>query len=188
MNDNLNKENRSCQCANQAKDKDTIKMLPNRILQFIDKCRKEENLHGQLIGVLHRVQDHFGYLSQDAMDAVAHLMQIPAAKVSGVATFYHYFRLKPSGKYVISICLGTACYVKGAEAVLNKFKEELGIKEGETTKDGLFGLELSRCLGACALAPVVKIGKSIHSQVTPDKVPSIIKDLLVKKQEAASDI
>ena len=151
------------------------KILPETILQFINQCLKEERPASQLIAVLHKVQDHFGYLSPQTMDAVAYLMQIPAAKVSGVASFYHYFRLKACGKFIISICLGTACYVKGAEAVLDKFREELGIEEGETTTDGMFTLEVSRCLGACALAPVVKIGEDIHSQMTVGKVPAIIE-------------
>ncbi|MDR1057742.1 MAG: NADH-quinone oxidoreductase subunit NuoE [Coxiellaceae bacterium] len=184
MNNKLNKKFCSNNCKNQEKEwlENITKILPENILQFIDKCSKEEKPHSQLIAVLHKVQDHFGYLSPEVMDAVAYSMQIPAAKVSGVASFYHYFRLKPCGKHVISVCLGTACYVKGAETVLNKFSEDLGIKEGETTKDGLFSLEVSRCLGACALAPVVKIGENIYSQMTPDKAPLIIKNCLTAPQ------
>lgn len=156
------------------------KILPGHILNFIDECMQQENSSSQLIAVLHKTQDHFGYLSPQTMDAVAYLMKIPAAKVSGVASFYHYFRLKPCGKFVISVCLGTACYVKGAEAVLNTFSEELGIKVGETTSDGIFTLEASRCLGTCALAPVVQIGDKIHSQMTSDKVPALIEEYMAK--------
>lgn len=159
------------------------KVLPEAVLRFIEKCLKEENPNGQLIAVLHKAQEHLGYLSPQTMDAVAYLMQIPTAKVSGVASFYHYFRLKPCGKYVISICLGTACYVKGAEAVLNKFVEELGIEVGETTADGMFTLEVSRCLGTCALAPVVKIGEDIHAQMTADKVPAVIEDYIARSKK-----
>ena len=129
------------------------------------------------------MQETFGYLSQEAMDEVAHLMQIPAAKVSGVASFYHYFQLAPRGKFVISVCMGTACYVKGAEAVLNKFCEELGIEVGETTTDGLFSVEIARCLGTCALAPVVKISDSIHSQVTVDQVSGIIEQYMTQAKQ-----
>jgi NADH:ubiquinone oxidoreductase subunit E len=157
--------------------------LPQNVIDFIDKCLKEENPQSQLIAVLHKVQDHYGYLSPETMDAVAYLMQIPAAKVSGVASFYHYFRLKPCGKYVIGVCLGTACYVKGAEAIFNRFSEELGIKEGEITKDGMFSLEIARCFGTCALAPVVKAGEKIYSQVTPDQVPGIIKECLANEKK-----
>ena len=170
-----NKIDQICCCKNNDCKEESRKVLPQHIVEFIEKCQQEAEPHSQLIAVLHKVQDHFGYLAPKTMDAVAYLMDIPAAKVSGVASFYHYFRLKPCGKFVISICLGTACYVKGGEAVFNKFSEELGIKEGEMTKDGLFTLEVSRCLGTCALAPVVKIGDDIHAQMTPDKVPSIIE-------------
>lgn len=152
-------------------------VLSKRVHEFIEAKQGEEHSKSQLIAVLHMVQDDEGYLSQEAMDEVAYLMQIPAAKVSGVASFYHYFRLKKKGKFVISVCLGTACYVKGAERVLNKFREELGIDVGETTSDGVFSLEVARCLGACALAPVVKIGNDIH-QLTPDQVPGVIEKYL----------
>lgn len=172
---NNNKVDQICCCKNVDCQEDSRNILPKDVVEFIEKCNKEPEPHSQLIAILHKVQDHFGYLSPKTMDAVAYLMGVPAAKISGVASFYHYFRLKPCGKFVISICLGTACYVKGAEAVLNKFSEELGIKEGEMTSDGLFTLEISRCLGTCALAPVVKIGDDIHAQMTPDQVPSIIE-------------
>ncbi len=182
MNNNLKNVCCSGDCSKNEKDciEASRDLFPENILKFIEQCLKDEHPNSQLITVLHKVQDHFGYLSPQTMDAVAYLMQIPAAKVSGVASFYHYFRLKPCGKHVISVCLGTACYVNGAEAVLKKFSEELGIKEGETTHDGMFTLEIARCLGACALAPVVKIGDDIHSQVTPDKVPFIISSCLKK--------
>ena len=170
---------KNCSCENCGCDSKNI--LPEAIVQFIEKCLTKERPESQLIAVLHKVQGHFGYLAPQTMDAVAYLMQIPAAKVSGVASFYHYFRLKPCGKFVISICLGTACYVKGSQAVFDKFSEELGIKEGETTNDGVFTLEVARCLGTCALAPVVKIGNDIHSQITPDKVPAIIEYYMGKK-------
>lgn len=161
------------------------KLLPAVIVEFINRCLQGEHPSSQLIAVLHQVQNHFGYLSTQTMDAVAYLMQIPAAKVSGVASFYHYFRLKPCGKFVISICLGTACYVKGGEALLNKFREELGIEEGETTAGGVFTLEVSRCLGTCALAPVVKIGDNVHSQMTPDQVPAVIERYIAQSRTTA---
>ena len=102
------------------------------------------------------------------------LLQVPTAKVVGVATFYHFFRLRPQGKFIIRVCLGTACYVKGADRLAQKLKEELGIDFGETTKDGVFSLEASRCLGTCGLAPVMMVGEDVHPQVTPDQVPSIL--------------
>lgn len=157
-------------------------ILPQPIMEFIEQCKTKPYSESYLIAILHKVQDHFGYLSSETMDAVAYAMQIPAAKVSGVASFYHYFCLTPRGKYTISVCLGTACYVKGAENVINKFREELGIEIGETTSDGLFSLEIARCLGTCALAPVVKIGNDIHSEMTPDKVPAILASYFDKEK------
>ena len=116
-----------------------------------------------------------GYLATPQLDAVAQLMQIPAAKVAGVASFYHFFRLQPRGRFMINVCLGTACYVKGVDKVAERLRDELGISWGETSKDGLFTLEGSRCLGTCGLAPVMMIGDDMHGQVTPDQVPGILE-------------
>ncbi len=151
------------------------KILPEDVVLFIEECRKEPHPESKLIKVLQLVQEHFGYLGKTQMDAVAQLLQVPMAKVSGVATFYHFFRIVPRGKYLIRVCLGTACYVKGAERIVDKLKEELGIQFGETTKDGLFSLEGTRCLGCCGLAPVIEVNKEIFGQVTPDKIPAIIE-------------
>jgi NADH:ubiquinone oxidoreductase subunit E len=105
---------------------------------------------------------------------------VPAAKVAGVASFYHFFRLKPRGKFMINVCLGTACYVKGAERVAQKLMEELGIHWGETSKDGVFTLEASRCLGTCGLAPVVMVNNEVHGEVTADQVPMILEKYIKK--------
>ncbi|ASV76445.1 NAD-reducing hydrogenase subunit HoxE [Thermogutta terrifontis] len=156
------------------------RILGEDLVQFIEECRKSPEPHSQLIAVLHRVQAKFGYLGASHLDAVAQLMQIPAAKVSGVASFYHYFRLQPRGKFIINLCLGTACYVKGADRLAEKLKDELGIHFGETTSDGLFTLEGARCLGACSLAPVLTINDEMHGTVTPDQIP-IILDRYIKR-------
>lgn len=149
--------------------------LPQEIVDYIASCRTDEHPDGHLISVLHKVQSHFGYLGTDQMDAVAQLMQIPIAKITGVATFYHFFRLNPAGKFMINVCLGTACYVQGAQAVVERLKEELGIDFGETTPDGMFTLEGTRCLGTCGLAPVMTINEEVHAKVTPDQIPLLIK-------------
>ncbi len=154
--------------------------LGEEIAALIDTCRDDAHSESRLIGVLHKVQETFGYLGEEQLDAVAQLLQVPAAKVSGVASFYHYFRLTPRGKYVIHVCMGTACYVKGAERVAQRFMAELGISWGETSTDQVFSLEGSRCLGTCGLAPVVMIGDDIHGNVTPDQVP-IILDTYLKR-------
>ena len=149
--------------------------LPAHITEFIEQVNRGPVPKSQLINVLHKVQSHFGYLGGEQMDAVAQLMQVPASKVTGVATFYHYFRLQPRGKYVIHVCLGTACYVKGAERIIDRLRDELGIGFGETTKDGMFSLEATRCLGTCAMAPVIMIGDSVHGNMTPDQVPGLLE-------------
>jgi len=153
----------------------SMEALTPEIVQYIEQCARDEKSQSHLIGVLHRVQGHFGYLGREQLDAVAQLLQVPAAKVTGVATFYHFFRLEPRGRFVINVCLGTACYVKGAERVADRLKEELGVQFGETTSDGLFSLEGTRCLGACGLAPVVMIGDKVFGDMTPDQVPALLE-------------
>jgi NADH:ubiquinone oxidoreductase subunit E len=158
--------------------------LPEDVVRFIESNRGQPHSNSQLIAVLHMVQDHSGYLSQEQMQAVSQLAQIPLAKVTGVATFYHYFRLVPRGKHMINLCLGTACYVKGADKVGQRIMSDLGIQFGETTKDGMFSLESTRCLGTCGLAPVVMIDNNVHGPVTPGEV-SVILEKYMKQDKAA---
>lgn len=158
-------------------------MLPEDVLAFIDANRNREHSESMLIATLHMVQGHHGHLGPGHLEAVAQLMQVPLAKVTGVATFYHYFRLQPRGKYLINVCLGTACYVKGAEKVAQKFMDELGIHFGETSKDGIFSLESARCVGTCGLAPVVMIGDEVHGPLTPGQVPSLLETYLARAAE-----
>jgi NADH:ubiquinone oxidoreductase subunit E len=155
------------------------------ILKFIDECLKKEHPESYLISILHKVQGRYGYLTEQHMNEVAQRLQVPTSTVSGVATFYHFFRLKPQGKFAVSVCLGTACFVKGADKVLEAFKSELGIDMGETTSDGLFSIELSRCLGVCALAPVVTINDKVYSKVTVKKVPELISQVRAEAKAAA---
>ena len=159
----------------EAVDAQSRAALPDAIVAYIDACRAQPHAESRLIAVLHKVQAHFGYLGREQLDAVAQLMQIPTAKVTGVATFYHFFHLQPRGRFVINVCMGTACYVKGADRIAERLKEELGIDFGETTKDGLFTLEATRCLGTCGLAPVITIGDQVHGEVTPDQIPSLLE-------------
>jgi NADH:ubiquinone oxidoreductase subunit E len=160
--------------------------LGDEIAEFIEACRRGPEPESQLIAVLHQVQDRYGHLGGKHLDAVAQLMQVPAAKVAGVASFYHFFRLKPRGRFLINVCLGTACYVNGAERVAQKLMEELGITWGETSSDGVFTLEASRCLGTCGLAPVVMVDDQIHGSVTPDQVPIILEKYLKKAREESA--
>jgi NADH-quinone oxidoreductase E subunit len=154
---------------------DATESLSPDIVDYIETCKKEPHSDSFLISILHRIQEQAGWLSQAHMDEVAQRLQVPSATVSGVATFYHFFRLKPQGRYHVSLCLGTACFVKGADKILAAFENELGITLGETTPDGLFSLEVSRCLGVCALAPVVTINDETYSEVTAKQVPELIR-------------
>lgn len=155
--------------------------LNEEIINYINECKTKEHPESYLIAVLHKVQETYGYLSEIHLDEVAHLLEVPTANVYGVATFYHYFRLQPRGKYSISVCLGTACFVKGADSVLNAFKNELGIELGETSKDGLFSIEGTRCIGVCALAPVVTINDRVYSNVNANQVSQILNEVKQKQ-------
>jgi NADH-quinone oxidoreductase E subunit len=155
---------------------DARALLNDEINALIDQARQTDQPESRLISILHKVQSDFGYLPQPQMDAVAQLLRVPASTVSGVATFYHFFRLQPQGQFAISVCMGTACYVRGADRLVERLQQELGIEFGETTSDGQFSLEESRCLGTCGLAPVVMINGEIHGKVTPDQVPELLNN------------
>ena len=143
--------------------------------EFMDKVKHKPHPESYLIGILHKAQDLYGYLDRAVMDEVAITMNIPTSHIWGVATFYHYFTLKPRGKHLISVCLGTACYIKGADKVLNAIKEDLHIEVGGTSEDNLFTLQEARCLGACGLAPVIMIDDKIYGNLTPKSVIKILK-------------
>ena len=130
---------------------------------------------GALMPVLQKAQSIFGCVSLDVQKYIAEGLNVTLSEVYGVATFYAQFTLEPAGKYVISVCLGTACYVKGAQKVLDRLSEELGVKVGGTTKDGLFTLQATRCLGACGLAPVIMVNDDVYGRLTPDQVAGIIE-------------
>ncbi len=161
---------------------DSKAALPPEIVEFIEQCRQMDHPHSRLIAVLHRLQGKMGYLNARQLDAVAQLMGIPAAKVAGVATFYHFFHMTPRGQFAINVCMGTACYVKGADKVAEKLREELGIDFGQTTGDGLFSLHSTCCLGTCGLAPVVMINEDVYPKVTPDQVPSLLEKALASRK------
>lgn len=138
---------------------------------YIDSFEEKEK---GLIAILHKAQSIFGYLPADLQEHIAQKIGISIAKVNGVVSFYNYFTTEPRGKYQISICTGTACYVRGAENVIKELKKELKIDVGGITEDGLFSLDCLRCVGACGLAPVVVIGKDVHGKVKPNDVKKII--------------
>ena len=137
----------------------------------IDELRNEP---GALMRIMQRAQDIFGYLPEEVQNYIAKELDIPVSDIYGVATFYAQFNLEPKGKYIISVCMGTACYVKGSQQVLDKLEEVLEIPAGRTTKDGLFTLNATRCLGACGLAPVIMVNDDVYGRLTPDQIPGII--------------
>ena len=136
-----------------------------------------------LMIVLSAIQKKYGYIPLEVQEVVSQEMGIPVAEIYGVVTFYGFFSLNPRGKSVIGICLGTACYVKQSQLVLDKFSSLLGIKPGETTEDGLFTIDAVRCLGACALSPAISINGNVYPKVKPSDVAKIIDDYR-KKEEA----
>ncbi len=140
--------------------------------KIIDELGAQES---SLISILHKTQDLYGYIPREAQGFIAKQLGIPASKVYGVVSFYSYFVDKPKGKYQISVCLGTACYVKGAADVLKRIEDELGIKFGETTQDLQFSIAQTRCLGDCSNAPVIMINQELFGKVHPDEVPLLLE-------------
>ena len=142
----------------------------------------DERLRWRLIQVLHRAQAIFGYLPREVQQHVAGKLRIPESAVSGVVSFYNFFSTKPKGKYVINICLGTACYVKGSEGVLRELERVLGIKaDTDPTPDGLFSITALRCVGCCGLAPGMVINGKVYGKVTPAKAVAVVNEIKAKE-------
>jgi len=156
-----------------------IELRQDQVERIHAICDSFGNEEGELINVLHKCQGAFGYLPAEVQEVISEKMGIPAAKVYGVVTFYSFFTMIPKGKHPISICTGTACYVRGAETVLAEFKKELDIEVGQTSADGNFSLSCLRCVGACGLAPVVLVGDRTYGRVAPDDVRGIIDEYMV---------
>ncbi len=140
------------------------------IIAIIDKYRDDQ---GALIPVLHEVQDYFGYLPIEVQKVISDELHVPLAEIYGVVTFYARFSTQPKGKYAVSVCMGTACYVKGAGKILEKFENTLGIKAGEVTEDGMFSLDACRCIGACGLAPVATVNGEVYGKLVQADVQTI---------------
>lgn len=153
-----------------------VKINEKQLADIKAICKSFNNDPGELINVLHKTQTLIGYLPAEVQEIIANELNMSVAKVFGVVTFYSFFTMIPKGKHPISICMGTACYVRGAEKVLDEFKRILSVKVGETTPDGKFSLSCLRCVGACGLAPVVTIGEKVYGRVAPDGVKDIIKE------------
>ena len=147
-------------------------------------CKRYENEKTPLIMILSDIQNEYGYIPLEVQELVSKETGISVAEIYGVVTFYSFFSLTPKGKYVIGCCLGTACYVKGGQQVIDKFSELLGIKPGETTEDGLFTLDAVRCMGACGIAPAVSVNGTVHPKMTPELVTELIEE--IKKEEGTA--
>lgn len=129
---------------------------------------------GTLVMILHQIQNRYGYVPRGVSFELSRLLDMPLARIYEVITFYNYFKLEAPGKYIISLCMGTACYLKGANGLLKEFRERLKVEEGETTADGIFHLQVVRCLGCCGLAPVIMINEKVYGKVTKEDIPGII--------------
>lgn len=160
-----------------------VHLQESAVKQIKEIVERYKNETTPLMMILEDIQKEYGYIPLEVQELVSDLTGIPVSEIYGVVTFYSFFSLTPKGKYVIGVCLGTACYVKGSQLVLDKFGELLHIQPGETSEDGLFTLDVLRCVGACAIAPAVTINGKVYPQVKVDGVAKIISD--IKTQEAA---
>lgn len=166
----------TCQLTGECRipDRSTLPgTLYRELEEFIASLPTKE---GHLVTVLHKAQHLFGYLPKEVQQFVADYMDVSLAKVYGVVSFYTFFTMVPKGKYPVSICMGTACFVKGAQKVVDAFLETLNVKVGEVTSDGKFSVDVLRCVGACALAPILTVGEKVYAHVTPAQVKDIIAE------------
>jgi len=145
-----------------------------KMQKLMEVINRNKGKQGSLIQVLHEAQQIYGYLPLSVQKKISEELNVPLSEIYSVVTFYAQFSLVPKGKYNISVCLGTACYVKGAAQILEKIKEKLGIDVGGCTPDGKFSIEACRCIGACGLAPVITINEDVHGRLVPDDVEKIL--------------
>jgi NADH-quinone oxidoreductase subunit E len=154
--------------------KHAMSKTPFNVEEVTEIAVRWKSRPGSLIMILHEIQNRYGYVPRSISLKLSEILDIPLARIYEVITFYNYFKLDPPGKYTIAVCLGTACYLKGAPDILNEIKELLNIEEGQTTKDGLFHLDPVRCLGCCSLAPVMSINGKIYGKVKKQDVVNIL--------------
>lgn len=151
---------------------ETIETMTPQISAFIEEWKSKP---GNLIMVLHQVQQTYGYIPRNIAIEISERLSVPLAKIYGVVTFYNFFKLQKAGKYKIQVCLGTACYIRGGDDLLKTLEKELGIGLNATTADGMFSIEAVRCLGCCGLAPVIVVNGNVHGRLTSKDVPGIIE-------------
>lgn len=166
MHENKNTDIKCC-CGESKKDK------------FMEKLFSEyKPIKDNLIQMLNEIQEHYGYVPMEVQKELSEFLSIPMAEIYGVVTFYSRFSLKPKGKYNISVCLGTACFVKGSQKIMDRLLERLKIQPGETTEDGLFSIEETRCVGACGLAPVFTVNGEVYGKATVQKLDQVLDGLM----------
>jgi NADH-quinone oxidoreductase subunit E len=146
--------------------------MENQVSHIVARYKADP---GSVIAILQDVQEEFSYLPRQALESVARELAVPLSRVLSLATFYKAFSLRPKGRSPVHVCLGTACHVRGAQRVLEKFERELGLKSGQTSADLAFSLDAVHCVGCCGLAPVVMVGEEVHGKITPAKVSGLIK-------------
>ncbi len=151
----------------------------NKSDKFVEQLFSEyKPIKDNLIQMLNEIQEHYGYVPMGVQKELSEFLSIPMAEIYGVVTFYSRFSLKPKGKYNISVCMGTACYVKGSQKIMDRLLERLQIKAGETTKDGMFSIEETRCVGACGLAPVFTVNGEVYGKATVQKLDQVLDELM----------
>ncbi len=147
-----------------------VKLTPE-LVAFVAEWKPRP---GNLIMVLHRIQEHFGYIPRSVAFEAAGLLEIPVAKVYGVITFYHFFRMTPPGRHTVAVCMGTACYLKGGQQLIDELETLLGCSNGSVTDDGEFDIQAVRCIGCCGLAPVMTVDGEVYGNLKPDDLPGIL--------------
>jgi len=151
--------------------------------QLMSIIEKQKNVRGSLISVLHHAQQIYGYLPYEVQEMVSKGLNVSMTEIYGVVTFYTQFSLEPKGKYNVAICMGTACYVKGAGKIVDEFKKVLGVAVDEVTEDGKFSIEATRCIGACGLAPVLTVGEDVYGRIPEDNIPAEVAKILKNYEE-----
>ena len=160
----------------------TMVLEKAKVQELKDYIAAMKEAPGPLMPIMQKAQELFGCLSFEVQEIIANEMNIPMSDIYGVATFYAQFNLEPKGRHIIGVCLGTACYVKNSQHILEALEKTLGISEGKTTEDGMFSLDATRCLGCCGLAPVLMIDDRVYGRLTPDDIPGIIENFRKEHQ------
>ncbi|MFR5683672.1 MAG: NADH-quinone oxidoreductase subunit NuoE [Clostridia bacterium] len=170
MRENMSEEKKCSNCMEQK--------LRQEVREILEQYTTSKD---NLIQILNEIQEKYGYIPKEAQLEISDYLKIPMAEIYGVITFYSRFTLKPKGKYNVSVCLGTACFVKGSQAILDRLKSRLNIQEGETTKDGKFSIDATRCVGACGLAPVFTVNDEVYGKATVKKLDEVLDEYMKKE-------